>query len=330
MRAARGDLRVMSAGEVIEIYKDVGLPEVFAEAFELDEPPRLPCARPHAHGDREPRHDRGLASVLDRARPLPRPQRLALEPQHAAPGAAARGDRVPDRERHRGRGRLPRVAAARGCLARAGARGLPRRSRRLLHLRGRHGRRLRGAARPDRLQAGGARRDRRVGRDGVRVPRDRRAPRRRRRARCGSPSRASSTSGTGRPSRERNASKPRSSISRSTPLRELNQRLHDVALTGDGPAAWRIVNPRGAHAVACGLDAELDVEIDGHVGLLLRRHEPARDRARARQREHRDRREHDVRAGSSSRGASASRPERPRTAACSSSTATRPRAAGSR
>ena len=36
--------------------------------------------------------------------------------------------------------------------------------------------------------------------------------------------------------------------------------------TGEGPRRWRIVNPRGAHAVACGLDAELDVEIDGHVG----------------------------------------------------------------
>ena len=35
VRAARADLRVMSAGRVIEIYKDVGLPEVFAEAFEL-------------------------------------------------------------------------------------------------------------------------------------------------------------------------------------------------------------------------------------------------------------------------------------------------------
>jgi methylamine---glutamate N-methyltransferase subunit B len=51
-----------------------------------------------------------------------------------------------------------------------------------------------------------------------------------------------------------------------TPLRDLNQRLHDVALTGDGPTRWRIVNPRGAHAVACGLDAAIDVEIDGHVG----------------------------------------------------------------
>jgi methylamine---glutamate N-methyltransferase subunit B len=51
-----------------------------------------------------------------------------------------------------------------------------------------------------------------------------------------------------------------------TPLRELNQRLHDVALTGEGPRSWRIVNPRGAHAVACGLDTQLEVEIDGHVG----------------------------------------------------------------
>jgi len=49
-------------------------------------------------------------------------------------------------------------------------------------------------------------------------------------------------------------------------LRELNQRLHDVASTGEGPTRWRVVNPRGAHAVACGLDAELELEIDGHVG----------------------------------------------------------------
>ena len=35
VRAARSDLRIMSAGQVIEIYKDVGLPAVFASAFEL-------------------------------------------------------------------------------------------------------------------------------------------------------------------------------------------------------------------------------------------------------------------------------------------------------
>ena len=179
------------------------------------EPARESRARPHADGDREPRHDRGLAPVLDGPRSLPRPQRLALEPQHAAACVAPRGDRVPDGERHRGRGRLPRVAAARGSDARAGARGLPRGSRRLLHVRGRHGRRFRRVARPDRLQARGARRDRRLGRDGVRVPRDRRASRAPTTRGCGSPSPASSTSGIGRRSRDATRSRPRSSTSRS-------------------------------------------------------------------------------------------------------------------
>ena len=48
-------------------------------------------------------------------------------------------------------------------------------------------------------------------------------------------------------------------------LRELNRRLHDLAVA-PGPRAWRVLNPNGAHAVACGLDAEVEVEIDGHVG----------------------------------------------------------------
>jgi methylamine---glutamate N-methyltransferase subunit B len=50
-----------------------------------------------------------------------------------------------------------------------------------------------------------------------------------------------------------------------TPLRELNQRLHDLA-SAPGPAHWRVLNPNGAHAVACGLDADVQVEIEGHVG----------------------------------------------------------------
>jgi glutamate synthase domain-containing protein 3 len=51
----------------------------------------------------------------------------------------------------------------------------------------------------------------------------------------------------------------------STSLRDLNQRLHDLART-PGPAHWRVLNPNGAHAIAAGLDAEVEVEIDGHVG----------------------------------------------------------------
>ena len=46
-----------------------------------------------------------------------------------------------------------------------------------------------------------------------------------------------------------------------TPLREVNQLLHDAE-----SGRFRIVNPNGAHAVACGLKAPLDVEIAGHVG----------------------------------------------------------------
>ena len=49
-----------------------------------------------------------------------------------------------------------------------------------------------------------------------------------------------------------------------TSVRELNQRLHDVGTSG--PKRWRVANPGGAHAVAVGLNAEVEVEIDGHVG----------------------------------------------------------------
>jgi glutamate synthase domain-containing protein 3 len=48
----------------------------------------------------------------------------------------------------------------------------------------------------------------------------------------------------------------------SVPLRELNRRLHEPP----GPTHWRVLNPSGAHAVACGVDAEIEIEIEGHVG----------------------------------------------------------------
>ena len=47
-----------------------------------------------------------------------------------------------------------------------------------------------------------------------------------------------------------------------TPLRELNRRLHAPELA----PRWRIVNPSGAHAVAVGIDAEVEVDVEGHVG----------------------------------------------------------------
>lgn len=49
------------------------------------------------------------------------------------------------------------------------------------------------------------------------------------------------------------------------PLRQLNARLHAACSKGM-PLSWQILNPGGKHSIAVGLDAELDVEIAGHVG----------------------------------------------------------------
>jgi glutamate synthase domain-containing protein 3 len=50
-----------------------------------------------------------------------------------------------------------------------------------------------------------------------------------------------------------------------TSVRELNARLH--ALAPSAPVSrWRIVNSNGAHAIACGVDAAVEIEVEGHVG----------------------------------------------------------------
>lgn len=49
-----------------------------------------------------------------------------------------------------------------------------------------------------------------------------------------------------------------------TELRELNGAIHDL-----GPAAtghWRVLNPKGRHAIAAGANADITIEIEGHVG----------------------------------------------------------------
>lgn len=51
-----------------------------------------------------------------------------------------------------------------------------------------------------------------------------------------------------------------------TPLRELNARLHALAAGEAAPARWRVTNPGGRHSIAAGLDAPIEVDIDGHVG----------------------------------------------------------------
>jgi glutamate synthase domain-containing protein 3 len=49
-----------------------------------------------------------------------------------------------------------------------------------------------------------------------------------------------------------------------TPLRELNAALH--AVDDSSPRHWRVLNPRGTHALAVGIDAPIEVEIEGHAG----------------------------------------------------------------
>ena len=157
-------------------------------------------ARPHAHGHREPRDDRGLAPVLDRARPVPRAQRLALQPQpRCAASCGARGIEFQTENDSEVAAGYLTWRLREGDSLDAGARGLPRRPRRLLHVRGRHRGRLRRAARPDRLQAGRDGRDRRLGGDGVRVPRDRGAAGRRGRERLGAGAGDASTAGSRQP-----------------------------------------------------------------------------------------------------------------------------------
>lgn len=48
-------------------------------------------------------------------------------------------------------------------------------------------------------------------------------------------------------------------------VRELNQALHQLA-PADATTPWRVLEPRGAHAVACGLTVPVTVEIEGPTG----------------------------------------------------------------
>jgi glutamate synthase domain-containing protein 3 len=50
-----------------------------------------------------------------------------------------------------------------------------------------------------------------------------------------------------------------------TPLRELNASLHKLP-PDTNETAWEVLNPQGKHAIAVGLDADVAVTIDGHVG----------------------------------------------------------------
>jgi glutamate synthase domain-containing protein 3 len=50
-----------------------------------------------------------------------------------------------------------------------------------------------------------------------------------------------------------------------TPLRDLNAKLHAIP-HGSNETAFEVVNPRGSHAVAVGVDAALTIDVRGSVG----------------------------------------------------------------
>lgn len=54
----------------------------------------------------------------------------------------------------------------------------------------------------------------------------------------------------------------------SSTLRELNRYLHrDVQR--EAPTTVRVFNPDGAHSIACGVDAPVDIEVLGHAGYFV-------------------------------------------------------------
>ena len=53
-----------------------------------------------------------------------------------------------------------------------------------------------------------------------------------------------------------------------TTLREVNHYLHRQMVT-DGVRSVTILNPDGAHSLACGMNAPAEIEINGHVGYYV-------------------------------------------------------------
>ena len=202
---------MLSQGQSIEIFKGVGDPNKIAARLELAQRRGLARHRPHPHGDRVRRDHRRLASLHDRRGHLPGAQRLAVEPQPPARELIRHGERFQTENDSEVAAALSDLAHARGRHPEAGAGGARSTISTASTPSWSAPRRLRRAARSDRLQAGGHGRDRRLGRLRHGVSRARRlCPASTRRA-SGSRSRPPSTSGAGAPdmARKSSAARPR-------------------------------------------------------------------------------------------------------------------------
>src|SRR3977135_2198183 len=108
-----------------------------------------------------------------------------------------------------------------------------------------------------------------MGRDGIRVPRDRRASGCRGRepvgARAGARLQLGHASGGVMATPEVIRDAVLSFDLASASVRDLTQPLHAPGAAATGGRV-RVLNPGGKHAIAVGLDAPYGVEIEGHVG----------------------------------------------------------------
>ena len=82
------EVRVMGYGQLMEVYKDMGLPGRRRGALRPRRHGGHPRHRPYPHGDRERGDDRAFPSLHRRVRHVPRAQRLAQQPQPPAQMAA--------------------------------------------------------------------------------------------------------------------------------------------------------------------------------------------------------------------------------------------------
>ena len=230
------ELRIMSAGQRMEIFKAAALPSDSRASAS----PTCRAATPSATRAWPPRA-RSRPSTRIRSPPASTfawCTTARCRTTTACAGAEARGHPLPNRQRHRSGRRLPDVAPARGRGPERGARGdawaistastpSPSAPRRLA------------LARSDRLQAGGARRDRRLGGNGDGIPGDRHLPGAEH-AKCGSPLPATVHDGSGNGLMSTQTEPAVEIIALAqAPLRELNARFTVCGLIRN-ERSWRI------------------------------------------------------------------------------------------
>ena len=256
---------MLSVGQSIDLYKDVGAPADIARRYrfaELEGTHVVAHTRMATESAVTPAHahpftaGRDFCLVHNGSLSNPHLVRKALEPL----GIEFETDNDTEAAC-----RYLRVAAARGRRSGDGGAARFQRARRVLHLPDGHGHRAPHRARRLRLQAGRRRGDRRIRRDRVRVPLAGPFAAHRARRSCSSPS-------------------PRKSIDGESEAGvALGARLRSGAGDTAGPESLpaparggrgrvkqiRVHHPDGAHSIACGLDAPLDVHIHGHVGYYV-------------------------------------------------------------